>query len=183
MPKLYIANATQQLQQFSYWVPEGKRAVLQEIPVGGQLLIGGRDLPKPAIDAILEHHRTYGLVTVSEALKSGGSFDGMAYSIDRPVSYDRLLDLVEKYRSVLNQRGRKLRQDAAIATNEFINQQMQQQQIPGRLDALEMSVEEVSRDQRDDSPEISDGVRVVAADREVNPPRRNSRSRPRPTAH
>jgi hypothetical protein len=180
MPKLYISNATQQTQQFTFWMPEASRAMMQEIPIGGQIMLLSRDLSSSAIDSILEQHAKYGLVELQRALSSRlAVFHGLAYQLDKPVPFDKLLLLVDKYNSVLNQRGKQLRTEAAIATNEFIEDQMFQRQLPGRLDALEMSVEEVSRDGRDDSPEVSEGVRVIRnpGNGGRNPPRPRGNNR------
>lgn len=175
MTKLYIANATQQIRQFTYWVPEGSRSMIREIPIGGQTMIG--DYPSPAVESILSQHQKYGLVSVPEALKSA-VFDGLAYQLDKPVSYERIVDLVDKYKSILNQRGRKLRTEAALANNEFIEQQLFNDQSPARLRSYEMSVEEIKRDQRDETPEISEGVRVERAPTQtVERPRIASRAK------
>lgn len=179
MPKLYVANATQQIRQFTYWVAESPRHFVQEIPIGGQVLLAGRELTVLDIEAIIKQHIPYGLLEVGEALKSrSNSFDGIAYQLDRAVSYDKLLQLVERYNSVLNTRGKQLRQEAAIAASEFIDQQLFQAQAPARLESLELSIEEVNRDQRDETPEISEGTRVVKGhiDEPSRPPVRRRRS-------
>lgn len=174
MPKLYVANCTQQIQQFAYHLPEGTRAITQEIPIGGQILIGGRALPQTAVDAVLEAHQKYGLVSVAEAHRVY-PFHGLTYSIDKPVGLNDLYQLVERRKGVLVDRGRETRQTAAVATHEFIENQMFREQVPGRLDNLETSVEEVARDQRDETPEVSEGTRVR---RDPN----QSDGRPRPPA-
>ena len=163
MPKLYVANVKQQIEQFTYWVPGSPRYFTQEIPIGGQILVAGKDLPQGVVDGIVAQHRVYGILPASEALTGRVQYSGVCYSIDRPVRYDHLLQLVNGYRTILVDRGRKLREEAAIATDDYINQQLFSQQVPGRLENLEMSVEEVSRDQRDETPEVSEGVRVSRA--------------------
>jgi hypothetical protein len=170
LPKLYVANATQQVNQFTYWLPETPRWIMQEIAIGGQILVNNRDLPSETITYILDQHRKYGICTPAEAARNP-RFSGIVYSIDRPVSYSLLLDLVNKRNLVLVEQGQVARQEAAIATDAAIQDVMQTHQMPGRLQNLDMSVEEVSRDPRDDSPEISEGVRVShrPADQESTP--------------
>ncbi len=176
MSKLYIGNATQQVQQFTFWMPEASRSMMQEIPIGGQAMILGREISIAACDAIIEQHRKYGLVSIDEATSSKRTtFHGVAYSIDKPIPYAKLLQMVDKYNSVLNARGKQLQTEAAIATNEFIEEQMFRRQLPGRLDAVEQTVEEVNRDNRDESPEISSGVRVVRAAGDDRRPRASRR--------
>lgn len=159
MPKLYVANATQQVVQFNYWLPETPRHITQEVPIGGQIQVAGRDLPREVVDSIIDQHRRYGICTPAEAQRDP-RFAGVVYSLDRPVSYSLLLDLISRRNLVLVNEGRRMREEAAIATDQAIVDTMTQHQMPGRLQELDLSVEEVSRDPRDESPEISEGVRV-----------------------
>lgn len=162
MPKLYVANATQQVHQFTFTLPEVTRSMIQEIPIGGQVLVAGRELPSTSIDAIIEQKSRYGLVSLADALRtSRAPFHGFAYQLDKPIPASKIFELSDRYNSVLNTRGRELRAEAAVATEQFIQDHMFRQQVPGRLANLEQTVEEVNRDQRDETPEISDGVRVV----------------------
>lgn len=177
MPKLWIANATSQVQQFTYWLPEMSRSFVQEVPIGSQTLIAGKDLPQGAIDGILKQHEVYGLTSANQAFRQR-KFSGVVYSIDKPVRLDVLQELVQHHRGVLTERGKQLRQEAAIATDDYIQNQMMDQQMPGRLQELEMLVEETERDPQDTSPEIAEGMRVnhreaAAAD----PPRRRRATR------
>ncbi|HEV2303155.1 MAG TPA: hypothetical protein VGR91_16430 [Stellaceae bacterium] len=179
MPKFFVANATNQTQEFCYWLPEAPRYFRQTIPIGGQLQIAGerKELSQPAIDGILLQHNKYGLVSVEEARRTG-KFSGLVYSIDRPVSFAHLSELVDRRRGILAEQGRQTRADAAIATNEYINDAMAQQQRPDRLRGLEMEILEQSRDMRtDDSPEVAEGVRVVRdpAEAKTAPAKRSRR--------
>lgn len=172
MTRLYIANATSQVQQFQYWFGEQTRHVpiIQEIPLGGQIQVPGmgRDIPNELADEVIEQHRRYGLMSAAEALKAK-TFSGIVYSLDKPVSLPVLHELVNKFRGILTERGRQLRTEAAIATNDFIEGKMFEEQIPGRLNTLEMSVEEEERGTHDDSPELSEGVRVFRPRESVEP--------------
>lgn len=160
MPKLYICNARQQVQHMVVWLPEARRHRVEEIPIGGQILVGNRALPQPAIDAIIQAHTPYGLVEVHEALRSTKSFHGIAYQLDKPISQDNLYMLVGKHRGLLDARGQRLRAAAALASDQYIQDQLQRTAAPTRLNALEMTIEEIVRDPRDDSPEVSVGTRV-----------------------
>lgn len=160
MPKLYIANASQQVHQFNYWLPETPRHLTIEVPIGGQIVVGNKDLPREVVDGIIAQHRQYGLCTPQEGIRDP-RFSGLCYSIDKPVSYTQLYELANKRRMILMEQGKKAREEAAIATDVAINDTMQQNQMPGRLNELEMSVEEVSRGQGIEGPEISEGVRVT----------------------
>lgn len=161
MPKLYVGNVTNHVKEFTFWVKKASRPYVQSIGIGGQVWVAGYDLPQEDIDYILEQHTRYGLCSVPEALRSL-VFDGMAYSIDRPITYEKMNELKMRFNSVLNKRGQELRTAAAIATNEFIENQLQSSQAPMRLGALEMDIEElvppVGRDE--DVPEVNDRITV-----------------------
>jgi hypothetical protein len=168
MPKLYVANATQQIQQFTYWLTGMPRHFMQEIPQGSQIQVGQRDLPREEIDYVLGQHRRYGLRSATEAQRDL-SFSGLCYSVDKPVALPLLYELVEHRTRILTEQGKRSREAAAIATDEQIAETFMQNQVPLRLQNLEMSVEEMTRDQRDQSPEISEGVRVSHRPQEPAP--------------
>ncbi len=160
MPALYIANATKQEHTFAYRLPERVgEPILQPIRAGGQVRISG-DLNQIQIDAIIEHHRIYGMISVEEAARVK-EFAGLCYSIDKPISFEKLTQMVEHNDDVLTERGKKMRAEAAVATNEQLEQQIIENRMPDRLQSLEMSVEEVDRDQRDPTPGLAEGVRVT----------------------
>jgi hypothetical protein len=163
MPKLYIANCTPQVHMFAYWIADGPgRHLIQPIEPGAQIQVGGKQLSTPQIDSIIAQHAPYGLVSVAEAFKRGvrGRFDGMAYSIDQEVPLVKLYEMVELRKGVLGVQGERMRTMAAIATNEYIEGEMQARAIPGRQTATDVSIEEMTRDVNDTSPEISAGVSV-----------------------
>ena len=183
MPKLFIVNATQQIHQFTFWLPGAGRSTIQEIPIGGQIQVGNRDLTAEAITDILEKKAVYGLVSVADALRTGrAAFHGHAYQVDKQVPFGKILELIEKYNSILNQRGRQIRQEAAVATNQFLEDKLFEtaallNRAPPRVDALEMHVEEVGRDPGDTSDEVNEKVRVERGATEARPPVRRRRSR------
>jgi hypothetical protein len=162
VPKLYVANATSQVWEFAYWLPESTRHYTQTINLGAQVQVPGpgRDLSSVAIESILKQHRVYGLVSVDEALR-GAHFWGLAYSIDRPVPFEKMQRLVNRHRAVLNERGEEARRNAAIATNEYVEQMLFERQMPHQLTQLDVSVEEMSRPEQFEGPETSQGFRVV----------------------
>jgi len=164
--KLYIGNATQQVHEFIYWLPEVSGFKMEVIPIGGQRQIAGDDWNPASLESVIAHHRRYGMVRDDE--KPPSHVVGLVYAIDRPVKLDRLNGFITHNFDVLVRRGRATRQDAAIQVSEQIEQMMFERQLPDRLKRLEMSVQEDSQ-----SPEFSQGV---AVSREVpvgeQPPRR-----------
>jgi len=152
--KLYVANTTRQAHQFLYQVPEYPAPFMQNIPPGGQIAVS-KDLNPVQLEAVVQHHRMYGMVHADER---PNGYSGLCYSVDKPVKLDRIQNAVVHNDAVLAERGRKQREDAAIAVNSQIETQMREQDMPGNLRVLEMeAVEEVSGA---DTPRVAEGVRV-----------------------
>lgn len=158
--KMYIANCTQQVQDFIYRLPESPKTLHQKIEIGGQIQIAG-DRSQIDVDAIVEQHARYGLVAVDEIDRTQ-PFIGLCYAVGKPVEVNRIRYALAHNHEVLTERGQQIRQEAAVAFNNALENQGQ---APS---ALEMSVEEETekRSPDDDSPVISEGVRV---DRNANP--------------
>ena len=173
MSNLYVANATRQTFEFTYRLPEVKGAKAQTIPIGGQVNIGSGQLRSADIDAILEHYRSYGLVSVTEAEKRTVPFSGLIYSTDKPVPIDRLQKTMTRRVDDLVDLGKKIRQEAAVAVNNAIESEMEEQRFESRLTNLEMTVQEEESKVGDRTgPRISEGVRVVRDEQASNKPKR-----------
>lgn len=150
---LYIANCTQQAQDFVYRLPGAPNTRTQRIEIGQQMKISG-DLERSVIDAIIEQHVPYGLKPADEVDRTR-TFVGMCYSVDKPVSMERVrIALVSNNRALI-ERGREIRQQAAVAVNNAM-----EQEAPG-LTALEMSVVEEPSKSSGKDPELAEGVRVT----------------------
>ncbi len=162
MPKLYVANVSSQVWEFTYRLPESPRHYTQTINIASQTQVPGtnRDIPQVVVDSILEQHQHHGLVSADEALR-GAHFYGLVYSVDKPVPFEKLQRLVDRYRGILNTRGVEARKNAAIATNEYVEQMLFERQMPHQLTQLDVSVEEMSRPEGFEGPETSHGVTVV----------------------
>jgi hypothetical protein len=162
---LYVANVTKQIVQFAYRVPERQGVVIQPIPIGGQVRItplGGKDdLSTPEIDAIIDQHRKYGLVPVEEVDNSKNPFHGMFYSVGKPISVERLHKAMKRTEEALEEQGKQMRQEAAIAVNNQI-----ENTIGENLKRLEMSIteEEPRGGYPEDHEPLGEGVRVMRAE-------------------
>ena len=151
--KLYIANCTQQVQSFMYRVPETPAPRMQPIGIGQQIQISG-DLSQFDIDAIVEQHSRYGLVAV-DAIDRTRPFIGVCYSVDKHVPVDKIKRALEHNESVLIERGRVMRQEAAVALNNSLEEQTD------GLKNLELTVQEEYPDKHSgDGPVIAEGIRV-----------------------
>lgn len=147
MSKLYIANASTQHQGFSYRVPDeapgggirlGKNRT-QIIPPGKQLPMAG-DLTTAQIDAIIDQHRKYGALEVSEIGKQT-AYCHLIASADRPVTSARLLEVMRKNILILREKGKRMREMAAISAHEEQIKHFMEDDAP-TLVKMELEVEE-----------------------------------------
>lgn len=131
------------------------------IDIGGQIRISG-DLTTPEIEAIVGQHRKYGMVEVGEIDRTK-PFVGLCYSVDKPISVERIRNALVHNAEVLTEIGRARRQEAAIAVSN------QLEAVTPGLQALEMSfVEEQGKSGA--SPQIAEGVRVTRRAQPGGPP-------------
>lgn len=115
---LYIANASRQVQNFMYRLPEHPQVRQQTIPIGGQIKISG-DLTQVEIDAIVKQHEIYGLIPVEDIALKGG-FASLCYQVGKPISPVKIEMLAQRNTGVLQDRGREQRKNAAIVmTNQL----------------------------------------------------------------
>jgi hypothetical protein len=162
MPELYIGNVSKQIFQFCYRSPERPGVIVQTIPIGGQIRISPNgqhvNLSTPEIDAILEQHKVYGLVSIDDIDRLRGPFDGICYSIGKQISVEKLRRAMVKKDDSLKDFGKTMRQEAALAVNSQI-----EEQIGSPLRQLEMSFqeEEPKGGYTDDTDHVAEGVRVT----------------------
>ena len=143
MAQLFIGNATHQYHEFIYMVP-GSPNITQRIDPGGQIRISakGGNLSPEDIEAIVRHHAVYGLIPVSEVATRTEDFRGLCYSIDTPISVDRLREQIMKNREVMISRGVEARRAAAVASDSRLRQDILEQGRPDHLMGLTIEVEE-----------------------------------------
>ena len=172
---LYIGNATRQVQQFCYRVPEQGGVRVQDIAIGTQIKISG-DLNSAQIDSIIDQHRVYGLIPAKEAGKVK-DFAGLCYSVGKPIKAERLQLAMDANQVVLKARGEQLRRDAAISVNNAIEGQLDEMGTGTRLREVEMSAaEEEPRGGYRETP-FGEGVRVTRDDAKTAARRRRSRGK------
>lgn len=162
MPELYVGNVSKQIVQFCYRFPERTGVIVQTIPIGGQIRItpNGQyvDLSPPEIDSVISQHRTYGIVSVDDIDEKRGAFDGLCYSVGKAISIEKLRRAMHKKDEALQVFGQKIRQEAALAVNSQI-----EEQVGAPLRQLEMSFqeEEPRGGYVDDLDHLAEGVRVT----------------------
>ena len=154
--KLYIVNCTQQTQDFVYRLVEATGVRSQPIAIGGYVRVSG-ELTQPQIDDIIRQHSRYGMVAESEVDRTK-PFIGLFYTIDRLPKLAKIYDAISHNVEVLQERGKKTREEAAVFTSSAI-----ENNVPaGSLKELEMSVVQERRDGREVlDPDIAEGFRVT----------------------
>lgn len=180
--KLYIGNATKQHQDFVYNVPipgtDRFRAIGQRIEIGQQVQISG-DLSRARVDDIIQQHARYGLVAVTE-IEYVNDFVGLCYSVDTPIRADKMHRLMLHNVGVLAERGREIRKESSIASNDHLESTLNESGHPANLKFSEISIVEEDADRRNnnDSP-MAEGYRVQRGARQnpnqPPPPSRRSR--------
>jgi len=162
MPELYIGNVSKQIQMFAYRVPERQGVITQTIPIGGQIRVAPNgvnvDLTSPEIESIINQHRMYGIRSADDLKESNSPFNGLIYSIGKAISVEKLQKAMRKKDDELKDFGAKIRQEAALAVNSQI-----EEQIGAPLRNLEMSFqeEEPRGGYSDDLDHVAEGVRVT----------------------
>lgn len=152
--KLYIANGTHQNIDFQYRVPGAKNYRQQTIPIGGQQQLSG-DLDQTAIDSIVAGYHQYGICRSNELSTFKGFHVPFVYSVDKPVPFETIAELVVHNREVQTLLGKKIRTSAALAVNSII-----EENITGEpLKNFEITIEE--KGSKDKDATVHEGVRVT----------------------
>jgi hypothetical protein len=170
VPELYVGNVSKQIQLFAYRSPERPGIVTQTIPIGGQICVAPNgvnvDLSPPEIDSIVNQHRMYGIVAIEDLGESNSPFNGLVYSVGKPISVEKLYKAMHRKEEELKKLGQKMRQEAALAVNSQI-----EEQIGAPLRQLEMSFseEEPRGGFSDDVDHLAEGIRVTRRSQEGLP--------------
>ena len=150
---MYIANLTQQIQEFTYRLPEHKRPIRITVPIGAQLVLPG-DLTTPEIEAIVETQAPYGFTPVSEINKTK-AFVGVCWQLDKRIDLNTLRYGIQHNFKVLDARGHDIRKEAAVAITE------QLQATGPAASALEVVMKEVQAKDSPIAPTLHEVVRVA----------------------
>jgi hypothetical protein len=150
---LYIANCTKQDHDFLYRIPENPSVRLQRIPMGQQIRISG-DLSQVDVDAIIKQHERYGLIP-ADKVSSQKQFIGMCYSIGSPVSLNTISGALLKNNGYLEDMGKQIRKEAAVAVSGQLDYS---EQGGPKLQRLDLSFAETKKNSE---PELIEGISVI----------------------
>lgn len=168
MSKMYVANATRQRVEFFYRLPGQEKRRQQTIQPLSQVLLAD-DLTASEIDHVRKDHEKYGFINVDEVTQSRHprGYYGLCYSIDKPVSSARIEALMRGNYVILDQRGKELRQTAAIASNAeltaALSRQSELRDLKVDIEKVEITVQQELKEGDDLSSKdaISEGFQVA----------------------
>lgn len=131
--RMHVANCSEQNHVLNYRLPEETRPRTQNLGVGRQIILGDPEMTQIQANAVTSQLGVYGLVKIDELSRARGMIP-YVWS-DRVIPADTILRVHEHNKGVLHDRGKKFREEAAIASSSAMEN-------AGPLKDLEMSVEE-----------------------------------------
>lgn len=134
--KCYIANASAQVQELYFWLPEVSRPVMQRLNMGQQELLAHRELTKDQLDAVLAQLHPYGVANIKD-IDREKKFSGLCYQLDKPINVEDLKNGVQRNQEVLEARSREAREMSTAAIHEDL-----QKQTKGGVKGLEVETSE-----------------------------------------
>jgi hypothetical protein len=144
--KFYLCNMTQQRQRVAYRLPEVSSAWIQEVPIGGQIMLsgknGGYDLTTPEINAVIEQLTPYGMVALENIDRVQG-YVPLCYAIDRRIPITAIEKGLRANGSLLDSRGRQMRREAAIVSSQEIDNRLAGAGAEGGVREVDVSVVEI----------------------------------------
>lgn len=158
--QLFVANATKYIQEVNYRLPEVKGVRTQRIPIGVQTRLGG-DLTSKDVDCVLDQMAKYGW-TEASAVDRTKPFIGIVYSVDKPVRLNNIKSAMSHNDVVLEARGKKNRDLAAVATNNMVDEAIRATKAAELLETT-VEIDEIERSGGTDHEMLGEG-RIVRND-------------------
>ena len=131
---------------------------MQSIPAGGQIEVY-RDATMDILEGIIEQHRMYGLVHVSEIDRTK-EFANLCYQFDKPITQNQIMYGIEHNSDVLEVRGNEMRKKAAVAINNNL-ERAAEESGNNKVKAVEVGIKEEKTDQGDTASKLEQTVRVA----------------------
>jgi hypothetical protein len=134
LPSVFIGNVTRQHLTFEYRITldptatdERKRSkkVTLQVAAGTQERLV-TDLSTADLDNLREHWYHYGLVDIGDLDLKHGAFQGWIMSVDKPISETMMRRAAEKLAEDLDNRGRLIRAETAIAAADAVENEIVQ---------------------------------------------------------
>lgn len=153
--KLYIANCSRQAHTFNYKLPEKSQSFGVTIRAGGQHMI---DNQSDIIHHIIKQHEPYGFQLCD---KVDGTFSGICYAIDKPVTVGRIEENAEQKIENLDDMSQSILEASAITMSNAVDDAViQSGETPKQGEVqLEIKGEAVNLDQ-DNAPSLNKTIKV-----------------------
>jgi hypothetical protein len=164
--ELYIGNATRQYYTFNFRssdtiTKDGNHGYKQQrIPPGSQVKIAW-DFEQRDIDHIVQTKTKYGMIHESKIGTLVGGFQGICYSVDKPIDRVKLRYLFQHNLDALVDMGREIREQCAVAQNAFLEQTLRQNGATMN-DGLEITLQQEKSDESRSTEDVSESLRVTA---------------------
>lgn len=168
MSKLYVANLSKQNIEFIYWVENSKKPVVTKIKPGQQESVYPQG-SRVDHERIVDQHRMYGLIPVSELDRRQG-FVGQCYQYDDPIPLDRLYTGMTNNEDALVTEALERRKEAAASSDDLM--QKAAQETDSKLGNFEVEIQEI--EQKGVEPTVHE---VITVGEEAQEPRRRGRPR------
>lgn len=142
---MYIGNASLQRHLFTYRIPEQTKERTVPIESMSQAMLPD-DMTSEDVAAILAQHEVYGLISVEQLrsvkMKSRAT---LVYSLGKPLTSVAIDTMFQLNRGVLDDFGRRIRQETAVVSNLAVNRaldDMRQQGFQADMRKFQVSVVE-----------------------------------------
>ena len=135
MAKVHVANASPQIHEFHYRIPEIlKRRTLTILPFRQVVLPD--DMNVEQISAVVAQHEQYGFVSADDVKngKARKAHTRLCYSIDKPISSMVIDALYRNNYTILDAQGKEIRKTMAVMANSAVQNTLEAERRNG-LDA------------------------------------------------
>lgn len=138
MTALYIANPTKQTQIVCYRLDYNRKgdeerlrqfqpAKQQEIQPGRQVLLGSKDFHMSQVEDIVQQLEPFGLIASKDVGRLPRRKVNYLFNVDQPVPSDVMRQVTAHNAGVQIEEGRQRRANAAVATNDLVQQTVQEE--------------------------------------------------------
>lgn len=163
MTTLFVANTSSRHHEFLFRIPGNEQVRRVTINAGKQMEVI-RGAQEEEVNAIIEQHKPYGLIHVSQ-VKKVSDFVGLMYQLDRPVDSGAMEIAVEKNNDVLIEKGHELRKEAAVAANATLSDTITNSgDKVGKQNAMSIEVVEQPTEENQKKQTMKEKIRVADHD-------------------
>lgn len=138
----FLANTSRHEQGFNFRLPENPRAMHQNIRIGQQITLGHKNLSMPDVDSLINQVETYGGVKVGDYEATKGKVITFIYNVDKEIPRKEIERVMRHNSGQLTLAGKKMREEAAIATSEVMGNLTARAGAPDILNEVEMTIQE-----------------------------------------